>query len=138
MKCIALGLVLAMLVVSASALLPSRLIPHDHLLVGNVTAEQLRAHLAAEAQQLQNPSAVTGPADPSGSPAAISPAGGRIISVPPGLGLVLNLHFDLALEAAFLLLIPFLVYFLSELGVSVRAIALGSPDPPPRPARIAS
>ncbi len=132
MKLLALVLVLALLLDSLSALLPSRLVLHDHLLIGNVTAEQLRAHLAQEAQELPTPVQPVQAEDSFPPATGVAATGGRIISLLPGLVFILSLHSELALQIAFVLFVPVLCFLICLSPMRMQARLLPSPDPPPR------
>jgi hypothetical protein len=122
--------VLALLVYSIGGLVPLKNAPHDHLLLGLVTPEQLRAHEAAESLDMQD--STQGSVNAS-LPPAVTVTGGVIISVAPGLvELVSVLHFEILLQLAFLLFVPLVFCSISTLRVFPEAIAIASPDPPPR------
>ncbi len=131
-----LGLVLAIFVQSISTLLPSKLMPHDHLLVGNVTAEQLRAHLAAEAQEMQNLDQTAPVPSSSSNQVSVTTTGGRIISEFAGFGLILILQLEMALQVVSLLSKPVHVYPIRSVRLRLQAPVLSPPNPPPRPVRI--
>ncbi len=136
MRFLVLGLLLALLLESIFALLPSGLVAHDHLLVGNVTAEQLRAHLAAEAQEVQDLGrSVTVPGSPPNQ-VSMTSTGGRIISEFPGFGFILTLQFEMALQVVSLLLIPIFCFSIRSMHLYMQALLLSPPNPPPRSARI--
>lgn len=123
--------IFGLLLYSIGGLLHLNSYPHDHLLLGFVTPEQLRGHEATETQEIQD-IAVAPPAPRSGS-VAVTSTGGLILSVAPGLsGLILTLHLEIALQFAFLLFIPLIHYGVSIFHVLLRTVTLASPDPPPR------
>ena len=124
--------ILALLVYTISGLVPPKSVPHDHLLIGFVTEEELRAHEAAESLEMQGPAEA--PAAASGAPGVVvTGTGGLIISVAPGLaGIISVLHVEIALQFAFLLFVPLAYRSISILKIYPQEISLASPDPPPR------
>jgi hypothetical protein len=131
LKLASLAAVLALLLQSMLGMLPLSHIPHEHILIGNVTAEELRAHEAAEATEaegLSNPSTL-----PSSSNVVSTPHGGLIVSLaPPSLGVLSVLHFELALLAALIVLVPLFCFALPNHRFPWQALLLSTPDPPPR------
>ncbi len=108
------SVILGLLLYSVSGLLHLKFLPHDHLLLGFVSPEQLRAHETAEAQELLDIGVAS--ATPSSGSVAVTPTGGLILSVAPGLnGLILAVHLEISISQ-----------------VLPRTITLASPDPPPR------
>lgn len=120
--------VVALLVYTVSGLVPLRYLPHDHLLIGLVTPEQLRAHEAAESLEESG--------SPSSAPTTASAwtaTGGLVIAVAPGFaGLISALHLGIAIQLALTLIIVLTCQSLSDLTESPRSVFLASPDPPPR------
>ncbi|MGB8645272.1 MAG: hypothetical protein WCF84_08540 [Anaerolineae bacterium] len=132
MKLLASCLIIALLLESISYLLPSRLVPHDHLLVGNVTAEQLHSHLTKEAQELDSPGNFF--ADARSAAMSMTATGGRIISIMPSAdGFLLTLHPELALQLAVILFIGAVSFALALPRIRLQTRVLASVDPPPRP-----
>jgi hypothetical protein len=124
--------ILALLVYSIGGLVPLSHAPHDHLLIGFVTAEQLRAHEAAESLGMQDLAEASVSASRS-LDLAVTGTGGLIISVTPGLaGIVSVAHFEIVLLLAFLLFVSLVSCSVSTLRVLPQATTLPSPDPPPR------
>lgn len=132
LKFVSIGVLVALLIYLFSGLLPPKFAPHDHLLIGIVTSEQLRAHEEQEAS--------TGP-DAAGngvlgdrtSSAAVLGAGGVIISITPAIaGSVSALHLEVGLALTLLLSLIPICFSVPRLPVFPLAISLPSPDPPPR------
>ena len=116
---------------SVPGLLPIRFVPHDHLLLGQVTPAQLRAHEeqeAAEAAGLTAENTV-----PPGPNLVVTPTGGLIISVmPPGDIVGIPTQLPIACISAIVLLVLEIcgdVILASPHGWS---LVLPSPNPPPR------
>ncbi len=125
------SVILGLLLYSVIGLLHLKFLPHDHLLLGFVTPEQLRAHEAAEAQELLDLGVAS--AAPSSGSVAVTPTGGLILSVAPGLnGLILAVHLEIALPLVLLVFTSLVYYGISISQVLPRTITLASPDPPPR------
>jgi hypothetical protein len=126
------SVILGLLLYSVSGLLHLKFLPHDHLLLGFVTPEQLRAHEAAEAQDMQGMRVASASPTPS-SDVTITPTGGLILSLAPGLsGLILVSYLEIALQLALLLFAPLVYHAISISRLLLQTITLASPDPPPR------
>jgi hypothetical protein len=123
--------ILALLLQSVLGMLPLSHVPHEHILIGNVTPEELRAHEAAEAREAggnSNPA----PLFPS-SNIVVTPHGGLIVSLAPAeLGLVSVLHFELAVQLATLYFFLVFCQSLANRHLHWQTLFLISPDPPPR------
>jgi hypothetical protein len=132
-KLLSVSTIAALLVSTISGLVPLKYVPHDHLLIGFVTAEQLIEHEKEESLAMQNPAeAQTYPSGPTR--ATITSTGGHIISVAPVPGGLLSaLHVEIAPQFVLRLFVPLIYGSMSILGVLPQTIALPSPDPPPRP-----
>ena len=132
LKLVLITAILALLLQSIAGFLPLAHVPHEHILIGNVTPEQLRAHEEAEAQEdtgFVNPPMPTAPL----SDVARTATGGLIISfLPFNSGLLSVLHFEMALHAVLVFLIPFFCFTLPVYRVAWQTPALAAPDPPPR------
>ena len=134
-KLVCISAILALFVQSFAGLLPLRSVPHTHILIGNVTPAQLRAHEEAEAQAAAVLSNSPAPAA-AATARAVTPTGGLIISVAPvSPALASVLHFDSALQPAFWFRSP-----LSRSACLIPRVAwqtrvLASFDPPPRAGR---
>ncbi len=118
------------LLYSIPGLLPIRLVPHDHVLFGQVTPEQLRAHEEQEAAA--DGSALVAPV-PLLSKLVVTPTGGLIISVtPPGdiIGIPLQPEIALVLTTVLLVLEFCAAVVLPQLHG--RSLMLPASDPPPR------
>ena len=132
LKLVLISAILALVFQSIAGLLPLAHIPHEHILIGNVTPEQLRAHEEAEAQEdagVVNPPVPIAPL----SNVARTATGGIIVSVAASNPAVLSvLHFEIALHPVLLFLIPFVQLALLVYRVAWQTPALAAPDPPPR------
>jgi hypothetical protein len=123
----------ALLVYTISGLVPLKYVPHDHILLGFVTPEQLAQHEKEESLGVQNQDEAQVP--PWGSSRlALAGTRGLIISVAPVLaGLVSALHVELALQFGLVLLVPLSYGSIAIPRVITQIVILPSPDPPPRP-----
>lgn len=123
--------IVGLLVYSISGLLPLKYAPHDHLLIGPVTAEQLRAHQLSESFEAEQAAQVS---TSFATPNIVNGSRGIIISTAsPLAGLLAMLHVEIDLQFAILLFIPFLYYSISIFRLVPHIVTLPSPDPPPRP-----
>ena len=119
--------VLSLLLYTIIGLVPLKHLPHEHILLGPVTPEQFRAHLAQEEGALQSASR------PDAMNVSATPTGGRIISIGSAFNiLIASGHLEFALQ--FLLLPVFLLIFHTIFPSRFRrqTNALPSSDPPPR------
>jgi hypothetical protein len=67
------------------------------------------------------------------SDVTVTPTGGLILSVAPGLsGLIMVSYLEIALQLALLLFAPLAYHAISISRLLKRTITLASPDPPPR------
>ena len=124
--------ILALILQSIIELVPLSHVPHTHILIGNVTPEQLRAHEEAEAQEVAELANPPAPALPP-SPLTRTATGGLIISVVPiHSGIVSVLHLDIALQLMFLFVVPLITCLLSRYRVALQTRVLAVLDPPPR------
>lgn len=122
-------LILMLLLQSMSGLLLGRRIPHGHILIGGITAEQLHEHLAAEAQAN---SVHIMEITPSGRPVLI-PSSGMILSIPLGGDIAsIPLYIEMALVGLFVLIAPFLRSRLDATQIELRKHEPLLTDPPPR------
>ncbi len=123
--------VVAFLLSSINGLLPLGHVLHDHLLLGPVTAEQLRAHEAAEAAETQ-PLPVS-PDSASESNITITLTGGLIVSLASHTeNLVSAPQFDGAVWFYVALVAPLAFYLIPTLPVLTQFRILPALDPPPR------
>ncbi len=119
--------VVAYLLSSINGLLPLRHVPHDHLLLGVVTAAQLRAHEAAEAQETDSVAA------PQPSGMAITTTGGIILSLPQNANAIASVHpFEATLSLVLILIAPLTIYRVLLPAVLTQLRFLPVFDPPPR------
>jgi hypothetical protein len=131
-KLLSVSTVVGLLVYLISGLVPLKYAPHDHLLVGFVTAAQLREHENEEALAMQAPAElrVSTPGLPGVS---VTGTGGLIISVAPALaGSISALHVEIGLEFPILLFVPLVYSSISIQHLFPQTITLPLPDPPPR------
>lgn len=131
-KLLVFAVLVAFLLHKFAGLVPLNMEPHDHILIGSVSPDQLNAHLAAEARELQNSSSTPeSTAETPGS--AITGTGGMIISISPGLAALISaLHGEILLEMGFLLFVSQTCQSLFLIRDLPPAITLASLDPPPR------
>lgn len=121
--------ILMLVLQSLSGLLLGRHLPHEHILVGGVTPEQLRAHLAEEALAQQQ----TFAAYQKLLHSPVIQSGGMILSVPlRGDVLSITLQVELALFVLFLGTIPMFAGVVAFARPSIRSGAFALFDPPPR------
>jgi hypothetical protein len=131
-KLLSFSTAVALIVYLVSGLVPLKYVPHDHLLIGFVTAAQLREHEQEEALAMQAP--VETDVSTQGLPGvAVTGTGGLIISVAPPLAASISaLHVEIAIQFAILLFLPLVFRSIALLRVFPQAITLPLPDPPPR------